>query len=86
MLKIFRTIVHVIWRHSLSQLFCQLCYLVLCILSCVETFDPRRICSILSTGVQSVSVCQEVTFLRYTRVLSGTHQATSSAFAFEEGW
>jgi len=70
---------------SLSQIFCQLCYLVFCVLSCVETFDPRRICSILSTWAQSVSVCQEVTFPRYTRVLSGTHQATSSAFAVEEG-
>jgi hypothetical protein len=41
---------------SLSQIFCQLCYLVLCVLSFVDTFDPRRICSIISTWVQFVSV------------------------------
>jgi hypothetical protein len=71
---------------SLSQIFCQLCYLVLCFLSCVETFDPRSICSVLTTWVQSVSVCQEVTFPRYTKVLSGTYQAASPAFPVEEGW
>lgn len=56
---------------SLSQIFCLLCYLVLCVLSCVQTSDPRRICSILFIWFQSVSVCQGVAFPRYTRVLSG---------------